>query len=60
MELLLVYHMLFLRIFKTICISEVIELADIVAPEIAEMDINPLMGTMKNIAAVDTRIRIEK
>jgi len=30
------------------------------APEIAEMDINPLMGTMKNITAVDTRIRIEK
>ncbi|RLA57967.1 MAG: CoA-binding protein [Gammaproteobacteria bacterium] len=30
------------------------------APEIAEMDINPLMGSMKNITAVDTRIRIEK
>ena len=30
------------------------------APEIAEMDINPLMGSMNNITAVDTRIRIEK
>ncbi len=30
------------------------------APEIAEMDINPLMGSMQNITAVDTRIRIEK
>ena len=31
-----------------------------IAPEIAEMDINPLMGSMQNITAVDTRIRIEK
>ena len=31
-----------------------------VAPEIVEMDINPLMGSMQNITAVDTRIRIEK
>jgi len=31
-----------------------------VAPEIIEMDINPLMGSMQNITAVDTRIRIEK
>ncbi len=30
------------------------------APEIAEMDINPLMGSMQNVTAVDTRIRIEK
>ncbi len=30
------------------------------APEIVEMDINPLMGSMRNITAVDTRIRIEK
>ncbi len=30
------------------------------APEIAEMDINPLMGNMKMIKAVDARIRIEK
>jgi acyl-CoA synthetase (NDP forming) len=30
------------------------------APEIAEMDINPLMGSMQAITAVDTRIRIEK
>jgi len=31
-----------------------------VAPEIVEMDINPLMGSMLDITAVDTRIRIEK
>jgi acetyltransferase len=31
-----------------------------IAPEIAEMDINPLMGSLRNITAVDTRIRIEK
>ena len=31
-----------------------------VAPEIAEMDINPLMGSMKLITAVDSRIRIKK
>ena len=31
-----------------------------VAPEIAEMDINPLLGTTKNVVAVDARIRIEK
>ena len=30
------------------------------APEIAEMDINPLMGSRQNITAVDTRIRIRK
>jgi acetyltransferase len=31
-----------------------------VAPEIAEMDLNPLLGTSKTIVAVDARIRIEK
>jgi len=30
------------------------------APEIVEMDINPLMGSSQKITAVDTRIRIEK
>ncbi len=30
------------------------------APEIFEMDINPLLGNSKNITAVDARIRIEK
>ncbi len=30
------------------------------APEIAEMDINPLMGNMMVLKAVDARIRIEK
>ncbi|MDR0420388.1 MAG: acetate--CoA ligase family protein [Prevotellaceae bacterium] len=30
------------------------------APEIAEMDLNPLLGTATNIVAVDARIRIEK
>lgn len=31
-----------------------------IAPEIFEMDINPLMGNSKQIIAVDARIRIEK
>ncbi|MDR0207106.1 MAG: acetate--CoA ligase family protein [Bacteroidales bacterium] len=31
-----------------------------VAPEIAEMDLNPLLGTSKSITAVDARIRVEK
>ncbi len=30
------------------------------APEIAEMDLNPIMGTDKGVVAVDARIRIEK
>ncbi len=30
------------------------------APEIVEMDMNPLIGTKKDIKAVDVRIRIEK
>lgn len=30
------------------------------APEIAEMDLNPLLGTSKSIIAVDARIRVEK
>lgn len=32
----------------------------IAAPEIAEMDINPLLGNAKTVIAVDARIRIEK
>ncbi len=32
----------------------------VVAPEIAEMDINPLLGNSKGVTAVDARIRIEK
>jgi acetyltransferase len=31
-----------------------------VAPEIAEMDINPLLGNPNSVTAVDARIRIEK
>ncbi len=31
-----------------------------VAPEIFEMDLNPLLGNKKNVVAVDARIRIEK
>ncbi len=30
------------------------------APEIAEMDLNPLLGTMRDVVAVDARIRITK
>ena len=30
------------------------------APEIAEMDLNPLLGSAKDVVAVDARIRIEK
>jgi acyl-CoA synthetase (NDP forming) len=30
------------------------------APEICEMDLNPLIGTEKSVVAVDARIRIEK
>ena len=30
------------------------------APEIKEMDLNPLFGTEEKIVAVDARIRIEK
>ena len=31
-----------------------------IAPEIYEMDINPLLGTRDRVVAVDARIRIEK
>ena len=31
-----------------------------VAPEIFEMDLNPLLGNKDNVVAVDARIRIEK
>ncbi|MGM0407345.1 MAG: acetate--CoA ligase family protein, partial [Bacteroidota bacterium] len=30
------------------------------APEIAEMDLNPLLGKSDKVVAVDARIRIEK
>ncbi|MDN5349504.1 MAG: ATP-grasp domain, partial [Bacteroidales bacterium] len=30
------------------------------APEIAEMDINPLLGNSSQVVAVDARIRIKK
>jgi len=30
------------------------------APEIVEMDLNPMLGNSKNVVAVDARIRIEK
>jgi acetyltransferase len=32
----------------------------ITAPEIFEMDLNPLLGTSTSLTAVDARIRIEK
>jgi len=30
------------------------------APEIAEMDLNPLLGNQRYVTAVDARIRLEK
>jgi acetyltransferase len=30
------------------------------APEIAEMDLNPLLGSDKGVVAVDARVRIQK
>jgi acetyltransferase len=30
------------------------------APEICELDLNPLMGTENSVVAVDARVRIEK
>ena len=38
------------------CLSKLVA----VAPEIQEMDINPLLGNAKQVVAVDARIRIEK
>lgn len=32
----------------------------VAAPEIAEMDLNPLLGNLENVIAVDARIRIKK
>ena len=32
----------------------------LIAPEIAELDINPMMAAVDGVIAVDTRIRIEK
>lgn len=43
-------------------VSAIVRLASLVyvAPEIAEMDINPFMGNPQRVVAVDTRIRVEK
>jgi acetyltransferase len=30
------------------------------APEISEMDLNPLLGTSDSVVAVDARIKLEK
>lgn len=38
------------------CVSALVK----VAPEIFEMDLNPLLGNRDNVVAVDARIRIEK
>jgi len=47
---------------ETAFADAVVRLATLVihAPEIAEMDINPLLGNAKGVIAVDTRIRIER
>lgn len=45
------------KLSDTICrVSALLE----IAPEIKEMDINPLLGNSKSLTAVDARIRIEK
>lgn len=45
------------KLIETICrLSALVE----AAPEVAEMDINPLLGTPQSLIAVDARIRIEK
>ena len=31
-----------------------------IAPEIAELDLNPLLGTANSVIAVDARVRIEQ
>ncbi len=43
-------------------INAIVRLSElcIAAPEIVEMDINPLLGNAKGVTAVDARIRIEK
>jgi acetyltransferase len=38
------------------CVSALVQ----AAPEIVEMDLNPLLGSSKSIVAVDARIRVEK
>ena len=40
----------------------IVKISDLIlaAPEIAELDLNPLLGNSTEIFAVDTRIRIEK
>ena len=43
-------------------IDLILRVSDLVtaAPEIAEMDLNPVMGLKDRVVAVDARIRIEK
>jgi len=47
---------------KELFAETVVRLSQLVeaAPEIAEMDLNPLLGTSESVIAVDARIRIEK
>lgn len=47
---------------KDMFVEIILRLGDLVsaAPEIVEMDLNPLLGTTENVVAVDARIRIEK
>jgi acetyltransferase len=43
-------------------INLIVAVSDLVSivPEIAEMDLNPVMGLTDHVVAVDARIRIEK
>jgi acetyltransferase len=47
---------------QEIFINQILKISALIeaAPEIFEMDLNPLLGNMKYIKAVDARIRIEK
>ncbi len=49
-----------INIEKYIDVIQRLSILVTIAPEIKEMDLNPLLGTKDNVIAVDARIRIEK
>ena len=48
------------RLLITMAVPMMISMLVQAAPEIFEMDLNPLLGNKENVVAVDARIRIEK